>query len=311
MESRSHALIAGFFTIALLILAAAFGLWLSKDDIKRTPYSISTDLSVSGLNLQAAVRYKGIKVGTVTSIDFDTKMPGQLLLGLEILADTPITKSTFATLGYQGVTGIAFVQLDDDGSQPALLARKENEAPRIPLRPGLFQNLEKHGLAILEHTEELSKRLNMLLDAKNQQSLIGAVNNISEAAVAWKNVPDRLNPAITEFTAMAASMKNSATTFQIFSEESRATSRNFLRLSDELLAKDGSISKLNDTLDSVGAQVTSETLPSITALSKEAQATLRSINRTTETIKDRPQSILFGNQATPPGPGEPGFVAPK
>ncbi|MCH3717472.1 MlaD family protein, partial [Campylobacter coli] len=80
------------------------GLWLSKDDIQRTPYVISTNLPVSGLNLQGAVRYKGLKVGTVTSINFDPKVPGQLLIGLEVLKETPITQSSFATLGYQGVT---------------------------------------------------------------------------------------------------------------------------------------------------------------------------------------------------------------
>lgn len=311
MESRSHALIAGFFTIALLVIATAVGLWLSKDDIQRTPYLISTNLPVSGLNVQGAVRYKGLKVGKVTSINFDTKAPGHLLIGIEIIKDTPVTQSSFATLGYQGVTGIASVDLDDDGSRPTLLSANGDQVPRIPLRPGLFQNLEKQGLSILNQTEELSKRLNQLLDTKNQQSLVTAVNSINDAAQAWKSVPDQLNPAIDKFSKMADAMRGSATTFQIFAEESRATSRNFLRLSDELLAKDGAISQLKDTLGTVSAHVTSETLPGINGLTKEAQATLRTINRTTETLNERPQSLIFGTQATPPGPGEPGFVAPK
>jgi phospholipid/cholesterol/gamma-HCH transport system substrate-binding protein len=311
MESRSHALIAGFFTIALLVIATAVGLWLSKDDIQRTPYVISTNLSVSGLNVQGAVRYKGLKVGKVTDISFNDKEPGQLLISIEIIKDTPVTKSSFATLGYQGVTGIASVDLDDDGSQPTLLTANGGQAPRIPLRPGLFQNLEKRGIAILAQTEELGTRLNQLLDAKNQQSLVTTVNSINDAAQAWKTVPDQINPAISKFSRMADAMSNSATTFQIFAEESRATSRNFLRLSDELLAKDGAISQLKDTLNTVSAHVTSETLPGIHGLTKEAQATLRTINRTTESLSERPQSLLFGGQATPPGPGEPGFVAPK
>jgi phospholipid/cholesterol/gamma-HCH transport system substrate-binding protein len=47
----------------------------------------------------------------VTDIDFDDKNPGQLILRPEVIPDTPVTSATFATLAYQGVTGIAFVQL--------------------------------------------------------------------------------------------------------------------------------------------------------------------------------------------------------
>lgn len=53
MESKSHALIAGVFTIGLAILASLLALWLGKDDIQRTPYTIATPLKVSGLNIQA------------------------------------------------------------------------------------------------------------------------------------------------------------------------------------------------------------------------------------------------------------------
>ncbi|MDO9193299.1 MAG: MlaD family protein, partial [Undibacterium sp.] len=182
MESRSHALMAGFFTIALAVLTTLFALWLGKDNIQRTPYTIATKLSVAGLNLQAAVRYKGIKVGNVTDIDFDEKNPGQILLKLDILADTPVTANTYATLGYQGVTGIAYVQLDEDAAMPIPLARSDGNIQRIPLRPGMMQNLEQRGMAILNQTEELSKRLNHLLDTNNQKSIVSAIDNISRAA---------------------------------------------------------------------------------------------------------------------------------
>jgi len=135
MESRSHALMAGFFTIALASLAIVFALWLNKDRIVRTPYMIQTKLAVTGLNVQAAVRYKGIKVGNVTDVDFDEKDPGQILLKLEIQPDTPVTAYTFATLGYQGVTGIAFVQLDEDAKQNLQIRQDQAGIQVIPLRP--------------------------------------------------------------------------------------------------------------------------------------------------------------------------------
>ena len=103
MENRSHALIAGVFTVTLIALAVLLAIWLGRDKIQRVPYEIVTRQAVSGLNLQAAVRYKGIKVGNVTDIDFDPAQPGQIILRLEVMPDTPVTGATFATLGYQEI----------------------------------------------------------------------------------------------------------------------------------------------------------------------------------------------------------------
>jgi phospholipid/cholesterol/gamma-HCH transport system substrate-binding protein len=169
MENRSHALIAGVFTVTLITLAVLLAIWLGRDKIQRVPYEIITRQAVSGLNLQAAVRYKGIKVGNVTDIDFDPAQPGQIILRLEVMPDTPVTAATFATLGYQGVTGIAFVQLDEDDKHPAAgraLSGSDGGITRIPMRPGALQNLEQRGMAILSQAEELTRRLNQLLARK-------------------------------------------------------------------------------------------------------------------------------------------------
>lgn len=311
MESRSHALWAGFFTIALAILTTIFALWLGKDNILRTPYTIATKLSVSGLNLQAAVRYKGIKVGNVSDIDFDEKNPGQILLKIDILADTPVNANTFATLGYQGVTGIAYVQLDEDMSLPAAMVSSKEKIKQIPLRPGLMQNVEQRGMAILVQTEELSKRLNSLLDSNNRQSLITAVDNIGKAAAAWQAIPGKLEPVLTTLPDLVTQTRNSVDAFKMFSDDATITSNNIRTLSNSLQGNDGAFAKLNVTADEIGNSLTLETLPSISTLSREASSSMRSINRVAETLNQRPQSLLFGNTAVAPGPGENGFIAPK
>ena len=311
MESRSHALLAGFFTIALVILATIFALWLGKDNILRTPYTIATKLSVAGLNLQAAVRYKGIKVGNVSDIDFDEKNPGQILLKLDILADTPVNANTFATLGYQGVTGIAYVQLDEDSNLPAVLKGSKEKIKQIPLRPGLMQNLEQHGMAILAQTEELSKRLNSLLDADNRQSLISAVDNIGKAAAAWQTIPGKLDPVLASLPDLVSQTRSSVDAFKVFSDDATITSSNIRALSDSLQGNDGAFAKLNVTADQIGNSLTLETLPGINSLSREARSSVRSISRVAETLNERPQSLLFGNKAIAPGPGENGFIEPK
>ncbi len=311
MESRSHALMAGFFTIALITLATVFALWLGKDRIQRTPYLIATKLSVAGLNLQAAVRYKGIKVGNVTDIDFDDKLPGQILLRLDVLPDTPVTPSTYATLGYQGVTGIAYVQLDEDARGLPVTVQKANGMLLIPLRPGMMQNLEQRGMAILEQTEELGKRMNSLLDPGNSKSLTSAVDSMNRAAVAWQSVPAKLDPVLSSLPALVDNTRDSVNAFKVLTENASNTSGNFNRLALQLQANDGLIARLNQTVDQIGMNLTQETLPAVNSLSREARSSMRTINKAAETLSERPQSLLFGSAPAAPGPGEAGFVAPR
>jgi phospholipid/cholesterol/gamma-HCH transport system substrate-binding protein len=80
MENRSHALMTGFFTIALLVAAILVGLWLNRDRTETHPYEIVTTQTLPGLNPQATVRYRGLEVGRVDDIVFDARVTGQIVI---------------------------------------------------------------------------------------------------------------------------------------------------------------------------------------------------------------------------------------
>ncbi len=307
MENKSHALIAGAFTLLLIALTSAIALWLGKDEISRTPYVIATQLKVSGLNVQAAVRYKGIKVGKVTDIAFDSKIPGQLILNLDIESNTPITQSTFATLGYQGVTGIAYIELDDDGSKPAAIISDKHLGARIPLRPGLFQVLETRGMAILGQTEELGRRLNSLLDEENRHSLTRTIAQIEKTAAAWETLPKQMEPAIKTLPAAIEQANSSFAAFQKFSDSAQATSTHLDQLISDLQSDNGSLSRISKSVEKIGDRLDQETLPSIELLTQDTRATMRSFQKTVELLNQQPQSVLWGPKLGTPGPGETGF----
>src|SRR6478752_4023690 len=141
MENKAHALAAGIFVVAVSILLVGLAAWLTRDTGDRDLYEISTRETVTGLQAQAAVRYRGVDVGKVAEIGFDPKAQGNVLMRLEIDHNAPVTSDTFATLGFQGVTGLAFVQLDDTGKPAPLLQPDDEVPPRIPLRPGLLSTI--------------------------------------------------------------------------------------------------------------------------------------------------------------------------
>ena len=67
--------------------------------------------SVSGLNLNAPVRYRGVDVGRVRAIALAPGNVEQVQVTLDIERGTPVKEDTVAMLETQGLTGIAYVDL--------------------------------------------------------------------------------------------------------------------------------------------------------------------------------------------------------
>lgn len=303
MENKSHALTAGLFTLLLLTAVILISLWFSRDDTSYVPYQLATQQSIPGLNPQAAVRYRGVDVGRVQNISFDPQVPGQILIDINVRPDTPVTQSTFATLGYQGVTGIAYVELNDDGSKPEPLPSSDDQVARIDMRAGLLTALQDRGMAILQQAEELTKQLNQFAKEENQQVIIDAFNNVSIAAKSLQTIPQQMQPSLQRLPRVMAEAEKSLSSLT-------ALTRDLDRVINNLENPDGAIEKFSEAAErvrSVAEEIEREAIP----LASDARRSLRNIDRTLENFNDG-SSLLFGTRGSrrPPGPGEEGFAAP-
>lgn len=308
MENKAHALLAGIFTLALLIAAVLIAMWFNRDRVERVPYEIATTLSVPGLNPQAGVRYRGLDVGRVDAVLFDPQKPGQILIRFSVTKDTPITHSTFATLSYQGVTGLAYLQLDDNGRDPTLLPTSKQKPARISLRPGLLDTLQLRGLAILKQTEELAARANQLLSDANLKAATSALNDVSRAANKLAEVPEKLQPTLEQLPGLTKRADSTLASLNKLSDQASVLTANLNDLTTHLNAPDGPFAGLNQTVDNVGSAAAMVEYQAVPLLG-ETRTSMRALNRTLETFNQRPQSILFGASPVPPGPGETGFSA--
>jgi len=310
MENKSHALIAGIFTLLLLAAAVVIGMWFNRDKVNWVPYEIATKLSVPGLNPQAVVRYRGLDIGRVDDIMFDPRVPGQLLIHFRVKPDTPVTQSTFSMLGYQGVTGIAYIQLDDDGSLPTRVRSDKKNVARIPLRPSLLDKLQNRGLVIMEQSAELTRRFNVLLSADNQKIILDAFNHVSHAAKAVETIPQRLQPTLDQLPQLTAQGKQTLAQVSQLAQQASALGATLNQTAIELSAPNGPIKRISSATEQVGS-VADHLEVDVLPLAHDARTTLHSVNRAVDGLNQHPQSILFGKSAATPGPGEPGFSAPS
>ena len=303
----------GIFTIALLVATVLIGLWFNRDKTEMAPYEIVTTQSIPGLNPQATVRYRGLEIGRVDAIEFDPRVTGQILIRLSVDETSPITSTTYASLGYQGVTGIAFIQLDDERTGSPRLATGGERIARIPLRAGLLDQLEDRGLAILTKAEQITASLDELLSPENRATMVGAFESVDRAAEAYAAIPQRLDPVLDQLPALVTKVDRSMDSINTLAASATSMTRNYDNLATRLQAPDGPIERLNTTIGALGAATSElelETLPHVVQMTDEARASLRAVRRTANSFSDRPQSILFGTPGDAPGPGEPGFAPP-
>jgi phospholipid/cholesterol/gamma-HCH transport system substrate-binding protein len=312
MENKSHAMAAGVFVLSVLALLVALAVWLTRDNGDSDLYEMSTNQTISGLQAQAPVRYRGVPVGKVEFIGFDPKVRGNVLVRISVARGTPITRSTFAAVGMQGVTGLGFIQLDEEGSATELLAANDLEPPRIPLRPGLLDKLFVQAETIMSQFEQASTSLNSLLSPDNQSSVNAAVKQIGEAAGSISQLAKAAEPTVAALPALTRQAGETLGALRTAAGDVSLTSQAMTRTADRLTEKGGPLDQvaqgsaaLASTIETFGAA----TLPKLGSVADETTRTMRQLRRTVSTVDDNPQSLLFGDGAPRPGPGEPGFSA--
>ncbi|MGZ5181446.1 MAG: MlaD family protein [Ramlibacter sp.] len=321
MENKAHALAAGLFVVVLAALLLLLAAWLTRDSGQRDPYEISTRETITGLQEQAPVRLRGIDVGKVTRIGFDPKAQGNVLVRLEIAHGAPITRETFASLSFQGVTGLAFVQLDDNGKPAPLLEPNDASPPRIPLRPGLLSKLSDQGEKILDQVDQITARVNTLLDEKNQKGLTSAVDHVAQAAADISRLSTTVDTVLTaqfgpqkvDIPSLVKRTDTALASLRDTSDEARAAIHQIGVTATRLNEKGGAIDRLasgTEALSHAADAFNSATLPRINRATEDTSRAVRQLSRTVNGINDNPQSLIFGTGRVEPGPGETGFAPP-
>lgn len=311
MENRAHALLAGLFTLCFISAAAFAAWWLGGSGEKTHTYLLETRGNVSGLNLEAQVRYRGIRAGKVKAIYTDPADPSILLVRIVLGRQYRLTDKTVARLNYQGVTGIAYVMLEETTPNGKPLEPDEANPPRLTLKPGLMDTLGQRAGDISTELAELVTRLNRAFDERNLNHLQRMLENLASASEGLKNLPklvDNLNAALSpenldKLNTLIAHLEKTAGEAVPLANEVR-----------QLVAHLGSLTQRLDALatttNDLAGHLDASTLPRAEKLIDEMTATARRLDRLIEMLNDTPQALLFGPPPARPGPGERGYVAP-
>ena len=136
METRANFVLIGAFTLAAVLGAFAFIMWIAGYGASGTHrhYEVIFNGSVSGLSVGSNVLFNGLKVGEVTNLRFVKDNPGQVIADIDVTnGSAPINASTNAQLETQGLTGTGVVALK--GGEVKGAAELTGNPPVIPSLP--------------------------------------------------------------------------------------------------------------------------------------------------------------------------------
>ncbi|WP_322103692.1 MlaD family protein [Paraburkholderia sp. J41] len=315
MENKPHAFWAGLFTIGLLVVIAVTVLFFSADHAVRVPYDMISRTSVTGLYPDAAVRYRGLDVGKVQSIRFDPGRPGEIRIRILVDQKAPMTRSTFGTLALQGVTGIAFVQLDDNGVDLSPLVSSDKRVAELPLRPGLLDQLQRRGDALLNKLDHIAGDVDDLLNEDNRKQLMATAASLQQAASSVNALAQQLQPTTSRLPGAVADLQRTLqSTNQLIVSVNRPDGpfqTNLNKAGTAAQQAGAALASIDASVQELSARVGYDTLPRVDSLTEDVRSAMRSVDRAAGTFSTSPRSVLFGGAPQPaPGPGEPGFAWP-
>jgi len=322
MESKVNLAAVGAFVIVLTVTMISGLLWLASGKYYRKSYDTYVTYmsdSVSGLNVNAPVRYRGVDVGRVRRILLAPTDVEHVEVTLDIERGTPVKSDTVATLQTQGLTGIAFVELTAGRrDSPPLVARPGEPYPVIASAPSLMSRLETALPVLLVNLGRVADNVNTLLDEENRRAvretladlgtlsrtlaqrsatidatLASAARTVDNAARATADLPRlvaRAERTVDALERMATEVGSAGTSARGAFDSAR-----------------GAADAARSTLDGTGAdlvQFTGTTLAEVRDLVTDLRTLTATLKRVGDAVERNPGLLLTGRPPARRGPGE-------
>ena len=183
METRANFVLIGAFVFLALGAMVLFSIWISKAQFNReySVYDVVFEGPVNGLTEGGEVRFNGIKVGEVTDLGLDVNDPSHVIARISVDAATPVRADSSATLGFQGVTGVTYIQISaGDIRQPLLRDISAQSPPQIRTEMTQLEELFAGGQDVIASSTETLQRFALVLSDKNIEHFSNILENLDD-----------------------------------------------------------------------------------------------------------------------------------
>lgn len=310
METRANNLLVGSFVLLILVGTTVFFLWLAKFqfDVQFTRYDIHFSGSVSGVKVGSSVELNGILVGEVVGIRIDPDQVENVIVAIEVPAETPVREDTLASLQIAGLTGGVTILLAGGTQDAPPLAPKPGEKRAvIASQASSLERFLEDAPELLQSLQLLVSRASALLSDDNQAAFAESLRNVSALTGALAARTDDIE---TLFTSAAQTMANLRDASDALKKTAGTINATVARNEPEVASLIGDLRKSATTMTRVSNEIealiaenraplrdfTSEGLYELTNFLSEARTLIDGLNRVTTQVERDPARFIFGNQ---------------
>lgn len=307
METKVNYTIVGFFVTALSIAFVIGVLWLSVglSGKKYNEYAVYIKESVSGLAIKAPVKFNGMEVGYVSEMLIPKDNPSQVYVLLDIDSAIPISTDTVAQLDSQGLTGIAYIELEGGKPDAPLLEAQPGEAyPVITTKPSLFYRLDATIEHISKSFDKISEAFNTLVTKENGQTLTRILNQMEQVTNVLSKNSESFDTIINDTKVILANTSKASVKISSVLDNINRTSNTVDEFASSWTIV-GSAAQQTLTNTTVTMQgMNDQVMPDFMETMSEARDVIRSLKSLTNEIEQNPGVILRGKAQEKLGPGE-------
>lgn len=206
METKANYVSVGFFTLLVILASFGFIYWVAnlEDSVNQVPMNVKIRGAVTGLAAGSEVHFNGIRVGKVRRVVFDGDDPEVVYALAEVNADTPIRTDTTATLGVQGLTGVAYISLKGGTRDAESIFEATSDVPTIEARPSAVSD-------ILETVRDVASKANNALGSLESfiEENRGPVSNTVKNVETFSKALESNAAGVEKFLASTADMGES------------------------------------------------------------------------------------------------------
>jgi phospholipid/cholesterol/gamma-HCH transport system substrate-binding protein len=287
----------GFAALVTMILVFSGG--GSNEPMAR--YTVLFERDISGLTIGAPARYMGVDVGQVSSINLVSDKGTRVRVDIEVKRSTPVTTATFASLAFQGVTGVAFVSVAADQTLPATpIMVGDSEYPVIPARDVGLAALLSSGPEITDKISKLLDSANYLLGSENQQSLKQSLANIERLTASLAAQDEAIDKLPQQLLLLLGQIEKMVVDMQAVLGKAEpdlmATMQQLNRTSEKLASISGRVDDWLARNEDDMEQFVDGGLGMTPALIADTRSTVRDLEKLVNSLRENPSQLVYKQQ---------------
>ncbi len=301
--------IVGIFVILLGSLGVGISLWLTFGDVSKEYqlYRVYMTESVAGLYVDAPVRYRGVEVGRVRTIELDPANPERVRLTLAIERSVPIKQDTIATLSVQGLTGIASIELAGGSRSSPLLKPAPGETyPVMKTGPSLFTRLDRAVSELITNLNRVAQDAHALLGPGNRATVAQVLTHLEQVSATLAQRRGDLNQGLVDLHRVMANTARASERLDGLLARMEAGTGSVQRMADQVARTSVSLRSWVDRDGHALAGSAVSAFGEMRALALELRRTTERLDQVVDRFQEDPRFLLYGNTLEAPGPGERG-----